>query len=61
MGNIRKLPFLSGCAAAVLAGIISFAAGADNQTIYIRMAVMMFLLYDRSPCKENGRKHPERT
>jgi cytochrome c oxidase assembly factor CtaG len=45
MGNIRKLPFLSGCAAAVLAGIISFAAGADNQTIYIRMAVMMFLFY----------------
>lgn len=45
MGNIRKLPFLSGCAAAVLAGIISFAAGADKQTIYIRMAVMMFLFY----------------
>ncbi|HOQ06604.1 MAG TPA: hypothetical protein PK127_03555 [Clostridiales bacterium] len=45
MGNIRKLPFLSGCSAAILAGIISFAVGVDNRTIYIRMAVMMFLFY----------------
>ncbi|HOA55540.1 MAG TPA: hypothetical protein PLY59_06720 [Clostridiales bacterium] len=45
MGDIRKLPFLSGCSAALLAGIISYAAGVDNQVIYIRMAVMMFLFY----------------
>jgi len=45
MGNIQKLPFLSGCTAAILAGMISYAAGAENQTIYIRMAVMMFLFY----------------
>jgi len=45
MGNIRKLPFLSGCSAAILAGIISYAEDVENQTIYIRMAVMMFLFY----------------
>jgi predicted Holliday junction resolvase-like endonuclease len=31
--------------AAVLAGIISFAAGADSQKIYIRMAVMMLVFF----------------
>ncbi|HOJ80781.1 MAG TPA: hypothetical protein PK767_02365 [Clostridiales bacterium] len=45
MGNIRKLPFLSGCSAAILAGIVSYAEGVENQTIYIRMAVIMFLFY----------------
>lgn len=36
---------MSGCMAAVLAGIISYAAGADSQTIYIRMAVMMLVFF----------------
>ncbi len=45
MDIIRKLPFMSGCLAAILAGIISFAARTDSQTIYFRMAVMMFLFY----------------
>jgi hypothetical protein len=45
MESIRKLPFLSGCLAAVLTGMISFAAGVDKQAIYIRMAVMMLLFY----------------
>jgi predicted Holliday junction resolvase-like endonuclease len=45
MGDIRKLPFLSGCSAAILAGILSYAAGVGSRTIYIRMAVMMFLFY----------------
>lgn len=45
MERFRKLPFLSGCMAAVLAGITSFAAGADSQTIYIRMAVMMLVFF----------------
>lgn len=45
MESIRRLPFLSGCLAAVLTGMISFAAGVDKQAIYIRMAVMMLLFY----------------
>ena len=45
MERIRKLPFLSGCMGSVLAGIISLAAGADKQTIYIRMAAMMLVFF----------------
>ncbi|NLK86660.1 MAG: hypothetical protein GX279_04110 [Clostridiaceae bacterium] len=45
MERLRRLPFISGCMAAVLAGIISFAAGADSQKIYIRMAVMMLVFF----------------
>ncbi len=45
MERLRRLPFMSGCMAAVLAGIISFAAKADSQTIYIRMAVMMLVFF----------------
>mgnify|MGYP000536328019 CR=1 FL=1 len=45
MDIIRKLPFFSGSTGAILAGIISFAEGADKQTIYIRMAVTMILFY----------------
>lgn len=45
MESIRKLPFLSGCLAAVLTGLTSFAAGVDSKAIYVRMAVMMFLFY----------------
>lgn len=45
MERIRKLPFLSGCTASILAGVISYAAGIDSQTIYIRMAVMMVVFF----------------
>ncbi len=45
MERMHRLPFISGCMAAVLAGIISFAAKADNQTIYIRMAVAMLAFF----------------
>ncbi len=45
MERFRRLPFVSGCMAAVLAGIISYIAGADSQTIYIRMAVMMLVFF----------------
>lgn len=43
MGRIHKLPFIFGCSAAIIAGIISYATGADSQSIYIRMAVMMIV------------------
>jgi len=45
MDIIRKLPFFSGSMGAILAGIISFAAGVDRQTIYIRMFVTMIVFY----------------
>jgi flagellar biosynthesis/type III secretory pathway M-ring protein FliF/YscJ len=45
MEHLRRLPFMSGSIAAVLTGIISYAAKADSQTIYIRMAVMMLVFF----------------
>lgn len=45
MGRIYKLPFIFGCSAAIMAGIISYAAGTDSQIIYIRMAILMIVFY----------------
>ncbi len=45
MGNIRKLPFILGCLAAIVTGIVSYSVGVVDQTIYLRMAVMMLLFY----------------
>ena len=45
MWHIHRLPFIFGCSAGIIAGIISYAIGAKNQTIYIRMAVMMIVFY----------------
>lgn len=45
MRRIHKLPFIFGCSAAIIAGIISYATGADSQATYIRMAILMVVFY----------------
>lgn len=45
MGHIQKLPFLAGCSAAIVTGITSYAAGVENQMIYLRMSVMMLVFF----------------
>lgn len=45
MDRIHRLPFITGGFMAVLTGITSYACGSDNQTIYIRMAVVMVVFY----------------
>lgn len=45
MGRIHRLPFIFGCSAAIVAGIISYATGVNSQGIYIRMAIMMIVFY----------------
>lgn len=45
MDRIHRLPFITGGFMAVLTGITSYACGSDNQTTYIRMAVVMVVFY----------------
>ena len=45
MERIYKLPFISGCMAAVVAGIASYATGAQSKIIYLRMAVLMVVFF----------------
>lgn len=45
MERIHKLPFISGCLAAIAAGVASYAAGVESRTIYLRMAVMMLTFF----------------
>lgn len=45
MHGINKLPFLLGGFMTVFVGIISYIGGSANQTIYIRMAVVMVVFY----------------
>lgn len=45
MERIHKLPFILGCLAAIATGIASYLTGAESQTIYLRMAVMMLIFF----------------
>lgn len=45
MGYIRKLPFILGCFAAIVTGMVSYSVGVVDQTIYLRMALMMLIFY----------------
>ncbi|NLV35178.1 MAG: hypothetical protein GXY17_00675 [Clostridiaceae bacterium] len=45
MGYIRKLPFRLACLAAIITGIVSYSAGVVDQSIYLRMALMMLLFF----------------
>ena len=45
MGYIRKLPFRLACSAAIITGIVSYSAGVVDQSIYLRMALMMLLFF----------------
>jgi hypothetical protein len=45
MERIRKLPFILGCIAAMAVGIANYGAGSDNQTTFLRMAVVMTIFF----------------
>lgn len=45
MGRIQKLPFISGCIAAIVTGIVCCVTGLGNQMTYLRMAVMMLVFF----------------
>lgn len=45
MNSIQKLPFILGTSAAIVAGFISYLAGVDSQSVYVRMAGMMLLFF----------------
>lgn len=45
MERFQRLPFISGCTAAIIAGVVSYLAGVRDQTVYLRMAVLMLLFY----------------
>lgn len=45
MERIHKLPFILGCLAAMAVGIASYLTDSDNQTIFLRMAVVMTIFF----------------
>lgn len=45
MERIHKLPFILGCLAAMAVGISSYIAELNNQTIFLRMAVVMTIFF----------------
>jgi hypothetical protein len=45
MDRIHKLPFILGCLAAMVVGIVSYITYLDNQTIFLRMAVVMTIFF----------------
>jgi cell division protein FtsB len=45
MERIMRLPLLLSYLAAVIAGVVSYVSGADNQVIYLRMALMMLIFF----------------
>jgi len=45
MERIHKLPFILGCLAAMVVGIASYITNSDNQTIFLRMAVIMAIFF----------------
>lgn len=45
MERIQKLPFILGCFAAMVVGFASYLAGSGNQTIFLRMAVLMTVFF----------------
>lgn len=45
MDRIHGLPFITGGFMAVMAGIISYVCRSDNQSTYIRMAIVMVVFY----------------
>jgi uncharacterized membrane protein YcjF (UPF0283 family) len=45
MERIHKIPFISGCSAAIATGIVSYAAHTESRIIYMRMAVMMLVFF----------------
>lgn len=45
MERIHKIPFILGCSAAIVTGIVSYAAHTDGRIIYMRMAVMMLIFF----------------
>lgn len=45
MERIHKLPFILGCLGAIAVGIASYITNSDNQTIFLRMAVIMTIFF----------------
>lgn len=45
MERIRKLPFILGCIAAMAVGIANYMSGSDNQTTFLKMAVVMTIFF----------------
>jgi regulator of protease activity HflC (stomatin/prohibitin superfamily) len=45
MEGIRKVPFILGCLAAMVTGTVSYAAGAESRTVYMRMAIVMVVFF----------------
>lgn len=45
MQHIHKLPFILGCLAAMVVGIVSYTANNNNQTIFLHMAVTMTIFF----------------
>ena len=45
MGRIHQLPYKAGGLAAIVTGVVSYAAGIETSTIYLRMAIMMLVFF----------------
>jgi hypothetical protein len=45
MERIHKLPFIMGCLAALAVGIANYITDSDNQTIFLRMAIVMTIFF----------------
>lgn len=45
MERIHKLPFILGCLAALAVGIANYITDSDNQTIFLRMAIVMTIFF----------------